>query len=69
MRKHTIYVSNKYGDDEKQKILLGCVYRSGTPTTAAKYDDNLNRMLISMTALPNYIQKYCVGDFNDNKIQ
>ena len=58
-----------YGDDEKQKILLGCVYRSGTPTTAAKYDDNLNRMLISMTALPNYIQKYCVGDFNYNKIQ
>ena len=58
-----------YGDDEKQKILLGCVYRSGTPATAMKYDDHLNTMMTSMCSQPNFMQKYCFGDFNYNKIK
>ena len=58
-----------YGDNDQQKILLGCVYRSGTPETAIKYDDNLNEMLINMSNLQGYTHKYCFGDFNFNKIQ
>lgn len=34
-----------------------------------KHDDNLNRMMISMSSLPNFMQKYCFGDFNYNKIK
>ena len=58
-----------YGDDKHQNILFGCVYRSGTPATAMKYDDDLNDMMINMNNMPNFTQKYCVGDFNYNKIQ
>ena len=58
-----------YGDDKQQKILLGCVYRSGTPATATRYDDNLNDMMIKMNNMPNFTQKYCFGDFNYNKIK
>lgn len=58
-----------YGDDKQQKVLLGCVYRSGTPATAIKYDENLNQMMIMMSNLPHFMQKYCFGDFNYNKIK
>ena len=58
-----------YGDNHKQRILVGCVYRSGTPTTAAKYDEHFNNMIINMSNMPSFTQKYCFGDFNYNKIQ
>ena len=48
--------------------MIGCVYRSGTPATAIKYDDGLNKTLINMSNLPGFNQKYCFGDFNFNKI-
>ena len=60
---------NISGDKSKEKVLFGCIYRSGTPTTAAKYDEEFNKMLIEMSNLPNYTFKYCFGDFNYNKIQ
>ena len=58
-----------YGDNDQQKILLGGVYRSGTPATAAKYDNELNEMLVKMSNMQGHTHTYCFGDFNYNKIQ
>ena len=66
--KDSVWVSI-YGDKENEKVLLGGVYRSGTPATAAKYDNELNNMMITMSTQPNFMQKYCFGDFNYNKIK
>ena len=61
--KDAVWVSI-YGDKENEKVLIGCVYRSGSPATAMKYDENLNKMMIAMSNMPNFIQTYCFGDFN-----
>ena len=66
--KDAVWVSI-YGDKENEKVLIGCVYRSGSPATAMKYDENLNKMMIAMSNMPNFIQTYCFGDFNYNKIK
>ena len=58
-----------YGDNQQHKVLVGGVYRSGTPSTAIKYDENLNEMMTTMSNLPHYMQTYCFGDFNYNTIK
>ena len=50
------------------KILITCIYRSGTPSTAAAKDEELHKMLKSISAIPGYQMKVIVGDFNLNKI-
>ena len=41
------WVSIKQGGN--QRLLIGCVYRSGTPATAAKYDSDLHNTLRTMS--------------------
>ena len=65
--KDAIWVSVK-SSNAKEKILVGCIYRSGTPTTAMQNDDNLHLMLRQSAELPDYHSKIIAGDFNLNKI-
>ena len=62
-----MFVSVK-GSKATEKILIGCVYRSGTPTTAAANDDNMHTMLRNAAELRGYSTKVIAGDFNLNKI-
>ena len=51
--KDAVWVSVK-GSKAKEKILIGCVYRSGTPTTAIANDDNLHTMMRKASELTSY---------------
>ena len=48
--------------DTGVKLLFGCVYRSGTPATAKKYDDALFANLLWASKERNEIHKIIVGD-------
>ena len=65
--KDAILVSVK-SSKSKEKILVGCVYRSGTPATALLNDDNLHAMMRETAELTGYNSKIIAGDFNLNKI-
>jgi len=52
----------------QDKLLVGCIYRSGSPATAAKYDPELHDMLRRMSGNSSYKQKLIVGDFNHKDI-
>ena len=65
--KDAIWVSVK-GSKAAEKILVGCIYRSGTPTTAISNDDNLHTMMRKAAELTGYHSKIIAGDFNLNKI-
>ena len=56
-------------DLNKTKILIQCIYRSGTKERAIQMDDELHKLLINTSNLKGYAQKLIVGDFNHNKIQ
>ena len=53
---------NESGSSEK--FLFGCVYRSGTPNTAKKYDKALYEHLLWASQEIGYCKKGIVGDFN-----
>lgn len=55
--------------DYSSPLLVGCIYRSGTSATAAKFDKELFATLLNASELPGYDQKLIVGDFNLNKIK
>ena len=42
----------------KQNIIIGCIYRSGTPTTAAYHDNNLHVINHINESHPNF-NIYC----------
>lgn len=65
--KDAIWVSVK-GSKAREKILVGCIYRSGTPTTAIPNDDNMHTLIRKATDLTGYHTKIIAGDFNLNKI-
>ena len=65
--KDSIWVSIK-GSKARDKILVGCIYRSGTPTTAISNDDNLRTMMRTSSGLTGYHSKIIAGDFNLNQI-
>ena len=65
--KDAIWVSVK-GCKAKEKILIGCIYRSGTPNTAISNDENMYTMLNTASKLTGYHSKVIAGDFNLNKI-
>ena len=50
-------------------ILIQCIYRSGTPNTAAALDSELFKLIRETNNTPNYSQKIILGDFNLNKIK
>ena len=51
------------------KLLLGCVYRSGTPTKACSLDPDLHKAINHMSSLKEYAETVIVGDFNHPKIK
>ena len=50
------------------KILVSCIYRSGSPHKAVLKDDEMHKLLRSLAASTGYQMKIIVGDFNLNKI-
>ena len=50
------------------KILVTCIYRSGTPQKAITKDEKMYKLMRSSTAVSGYKMKIIVGDFNLNKI-
>ena len=65
--KDAIWVSIK-GSKSREKILVGCIYRSGTPTTAIPNDEKMHTMIKNASDLTGYNSKIIAGDFNLNKI-
>ena len=65
--KDAVWISIK-GAGSRSKILVGCIYRSGTRDTAIKYDHNLNAAMRDYSRKQGYQQKFLVGDFNLNSI-
>ena len=53
----------------KDKCLIGCIYRSGTIATAKKYDPGLNQQLTWASTQSIYNSKVIFGDFNMPKIK
>ena len=47
-----------------QNLLIGCIYRSGTPLKAANLDPDLHEMIKQMVIDTNYKQVLILGDFN-----
>lgn len=50
------------------KILITCIYRSGSPDRAIPMDGELHKLISSITAQSGYHMKVIVGDFNLNRI-
>ena len=50
------------------KILVGCIYRSGTPSTALKYDTLLHNLLRYISTLKQFSHIIITGDFNHKHI-
>ena len=48
----------------KEKMLVGCIYRSGTPSKAQLFDKELNQMIKHMTTKAGYRNVILMGDFN-----
>ena len=46
------------------EVLLGCIYRSGTPATASKYDKGLYEQMLWAAQNCNHSHKIITGDFN-----
>ena len=65
--KDALWVSVK-SSKAKEKLLVGCIYRSGTPATALLNDNNLHLMLKQAANIKGYSSKVIAGDFNLNKI-
>ena len=61
-------VSVEISGQKQSKILVTCLYRSGSPQKALQKDDEMYRLMRSITAAPGYTMKILVGDFNLNKI-
>ena len=51
------------------KMMITCMYRSGTPAKAVANDKEMYNLLRSLSNLPGYQSKVIVGDFNLNKIK
>ena len=52
----------------QDKYLIGCIYRSGTPATAKKYDTGLNQQLTWASSQDAFKSKVILGDFNMPRI-
>ena len=48
----------------RESILVGCIYRSGTPAKAKLFDKELNSMIKKMVADSGYRNVVLMGDFN-----
>ena len=64
--KDVVTVSLNVG--RKKNILLQCIYRSGTRSTALLNDEEMYKLINRTAKLNGYIQKTICGDFNLTKI-
>ena len=53
---------------KNRRVLLQVIYRSGSPSTAALYDDSMMNHMKITANLPNYSNIITAGDFNLNQI-
>jgi hypothetical protein len=53
----------------EEAILIGCIYRSGSPETARLYDSSLHDVLRHVSQLDSFSQHLIVGDFNHSSIR
>ena len=65
--KDAIWISIKSAGTTN-KILVGCIYRSGTKTTAIELDPKLHSAIKDFSTKQGYDMKFLVGDFNLNNI-
>ena len=54
---------------KNRRVLLQVIYRSGSPGTAALYDDAMMNHMKTTSNLPNYSNMIIAGDFNLNQIK
>ena len=47
-----------------EKLLVGCIYRSGSPAKAVKLDAELHKMMIHTATEAGFKAVLMVGDFN-----
>ena len=52
----------------QSKILVTCLYRSGTPEKAVQNDEEMYKLMRLQSNAPGYKMKILVGDFNLNRI-
>ena len=53
---------------QKEKLLVGCIYRSGSPAKAVKHDADLHKMMSHMATDAGFKDVLMVGDFNHPNI-
>ena len=56
------------GDVAKKPLLIGNIYRSGTPEKAKKLDDNMHAMIKSLALDKKFSEIVITGDFNHKDI-
>ena len=61
-------VSVEISGKNQSKIIVSCIYRSGTPQRALIKDPEMYKLLRSLNATTGYQMKIIVGDFNLNRI-
>ena len=54
---------------QNNKLLVGCIYRSGSPAKAVKHDAELHKMMIHTATEAGFKDVLLVGDFNHPHIQ
>lgn len=66
--KDSVWIKLYEPGNDRKNTLIGCIYRSGTPSTAEKNDIDLHHTLRTAAELPGYAHRVIMGDFNLNKI-
>ena len=61
-------ISVEISGTSQSKILVTCIYRSGSPQKAIRKDEEMYKLIKASTASPGYKMKALVGDFNLNRI-
>ena len=61
-------ISVEISGQNKSRILVTCIYRSGSPQKAIQKDEELHKLMKAIADAPGYKMKIIVGDFNLNKI-
>ena len=59
-----VWVRISEQSNSNNQVLIGCIYRSGTPETASKYDNALHEQLLWASKDKKSTHKIIVGDFN-----
>ena len=63
------YTSAEIMGQNNSKMLITCIYRSGSPLKAVQHDEEMHSLLRSISTVPGYQSKVVAGDFNLNQIK